>query len=112
MQSDDSLNFLDYEKLSNQEIINDLVQIKGVGEWTAEMVLIFSLLRGDVFSYKDLALVQPIFELYKIDKTKYTPKKLKEKVLKITENWASQRTLASRYLWHYRGKKKNPPSLP
>ncbi len=96
---------LDYNSMENEEIISDLVQIKGVGEWTVEMILIFSLLRPDVYSYKDLALTNTIIELYKIKKEKYSSKKLKTKVLKITYNWTPHRSLASRYLWHYRGNK-------
>ena len=90
-----------FEKMSDQEIIDDLIRIKGVGEWTAEMILIFTLKRPDVFSYKDLALVSPIFHLYKIKHEKLAPKKLKEKVLKITDKWSPHRSLASRYLWAY-----------
>jgi len=92
-----------FHKMTDKEVIEDLVKIKGVGSWTAEMVLIFSLLRKDVFSDKDLALMAPIFKLYRINKKKYTPKKLKAKIEKITQAWSPHRTLASRYLWQYYG---------
>jgi DNA-3-methyladenine glycosylase II len=92
-----------FHKMNDLEVVNDLVKIKGVGSWTAEMVLIFSLLRKDVFSDKDLALVAPVLSLYKINKNKYTPKKLKAKIEKITQVWTPHRTLASRYLWRYYG---------
>ncbi len=95
-----------YENMSDSEVIADLVKIKGVGEWTAEMILIFSLLKPDVYSYKDLALTNTIIETYNIKKDNYTPKQLKEEVLKITDKWSPHRSLASRYLWEYRGKKK------
>jgi len=95
-----------FHKMNDQEVIDDLVKIKGVGEWTAEMILIFTLNRPDVFSYKDLALVAPVLKLYKIKKEKYVPKKLKEKVLKITDKWSPHRTLASRYLWKHYGELK------
>ena len=52
-----------FHKMSDREVIDDLVKIKGVGEWTAEMILIFTLHRHDIFSYKDLGLVKPIFQL-------------------------------------------------
>jgi DNA-3-methyladenine glycosylase II len=90
-----------FEHLTDQEIIDDLTKIKGVGEWTVQMILIFSLGRKDVFAYNDLALVSPLLHLYKIKKARHTPKKLREKILKITERWSPHRTLASRYLWHY-----------
>lgn len=98
---DENLDENKFHKMSDREIIDDLVKIKGVGEWTAEMILIFTLKRPDVFSYKDLALVKPIFSLYKINPKKYKPKNLKAKVLKIAEKWAPHRSLASRYLWQY-----------
>ncbi len=88
-----------FHKMTDQEVIDDLVKIKGIGEWTAQMILMFTLNRKDVFAYKDLALVNPIFHLYKIKKERYTPKRLREKVLKITDKWSPHRTLASRYLW-------------
>lgn len=95
-----------FQLMSDQEIIDDLVKIKGVGEWTAQMILMFTLNRSDVFAYKDLALVSPIIHLYKIKKDKYTPKKLREKILKITQKWSPHRTLASRYLWEFNGEYK------
>ena len=103
---DEKLDEKKFTNMSDEEIINDLVKIKGVGEWTAEMILMFSLLRPDIYSYKDLALTNTVIELYKIKKDNFTPKKLKEKVLKITKEWSPQRSLASRYLWHYRGLQK------
>lgn len=90
-----------FDVMSDQEIIDDLVKIKGIGEWTAQMILMFTLKRPDVFAYKDLALVSPIFMLYKINPKKHKPKNLRAKVLKITEKWSPHRTLASRYLWAY-----------
>lgn len=102
----EKLNEDKFYKMTDQEIIDDLVKIKGVGEWTAEMILIFSLNRKDVFSYKDLALVAPVLKLYKINKNRYSPKALKIKVLKITSKWSPYRTLASRHLWKYYGELK------
>lgn len=98
-----------FHKMSDKEVIDDLVKIKGVGEWTAEMILIFTLHRHDIFSYKDLGLVKPIFLLYGINPKKYKPKNLKKKVLSITEKWSPYRSLACRYLWLYwenKGKKE------
>lgn len=98
-----------FHQMSDREVIDDLVKIKGVGEWTAEMILIFTLHRHDVFSYKDLGLVSPIYMLYGINPKKYKPKNLKKKILQITEKWSPHKSLACRYLWlHWenRGKKK------
>jgi DNA-3-methyladenine glycosylase II len=77
----------------------------GVGEWTVEMILMFRLGRKDVFSVKDLGLLNAIYKLYKINPKKYNPKNLKKKVLKISQAWAPHRTLACRYLWDYKDKK-------
>lgn len=97
----------DFQKMSDQEVINDLTKIKGVGTWTVEMLLIFNLLRPDVFSYKDLGLVTAIYRLYSINPKKYKPKNLKKKILNITENWKPYRSLACRYLWDYKDNKLN-----
>lgn len=102
----ENLNDEKFKEMSDREIIEDLIKIKGVGEWTVEMILMFALDRKDVFSYKDLALVTPIIKLYKIKKEKHTPKKLKEKIFKITNKWSPHRTLASKYLWKYSGELK------
>lgn len=55
---------MDWNELSNDEVITRLTTIKGVGRWTVEMLLIFTLARGDVFSVGDLALRQAIRDLY------------------------------------------------
>ena len=54
-------------KMSNEEIIKLLTQIKGIGSWTVEMILMFSLGREDVFAVDDLAIQQTMCKLYKID---------------------------------------------
>ena len=51
---------IDFDKMSDKEVIDCLVAIKGVGEWTAQMFLIFNLFRQDIFSPKDLALINSI----------------------------------------------------
>jgi len=81
------------EKLSNEEVINELVKLKGVGVWTAEMFLMFTLLRVDIFSAGDLGLQNAMIKLYKLDKP------TKEKLLEISAKWSPHRTLASRILW-------------
>ncbi len=95
----------DFLKMSDQEIIDDLTKIKGVGTWTAEMLLIFNLNKPDVFSIKDLGLLNAIYKLYKINAKKYKKKNLEKKVLKISESWSPYRSLACRYLWNYKDDK-------
>ncbi len=82
------------EKLSDEEVIKELVKLKGVGEWTAEMFLMFSLLRADIFSAGDLGLQNAIIKIYGL-KNKPT----KQELLEISKKWSPHRTTASRYLW-------------
>jgi DNA-3-methyladenine glycosylase II len=93
--------FIQYKKemkqvhrLPDEMIIKILTEIKGVGVWTAEMFLIFSLGREDIFSYGDLGLRKGFQKLYKLKKEP----SLKQ-MEKIVKNWTPYRTHASRYLW-------------
>jgi DNA-3-methyladenine glycosylase II len=87
------LDLKDIPNLSDEEIINELTKIKGIGRWTAEMILMFSLHRPDIFSIGDLGLRNAVSKLYSIDRDN-----LKE-IEKIAVCWSPFRTLASRYLW-------------
>ena len=91
---DKKLNLKDLENLSDEEVINELVKLKGVGTWTAEMFLMFTLFRPDVFSAGDLGLQNAIVRHYKLKN-----KPSKEKLIKISGKWSPHRTLASRILW-------------
>jgi DNA-3-methyladenine glycosylase II len=93
-------------KMSNEELIKYLTQIKGVGQWTVEMILMFTLGREDVFAIDDLGIQQAICKLYKIDAT--DKKAMKEKMLSISKKWSPYRTYACRYLWGW----KDAPSAP
>ncbi len=86
-----------FEKLpsmSDEEIIIELTKIKGVGKWTSEMFLIFTMGRPDVFSYGDLGLRRAIQRLYGFKKEP----SIKE-MEKIVNKWKPYRSIASRYLW-------------
>ena len=91
-------------KMSNEELIKYLSQIKGVGQWTVEMILMFTLGREDIFAVDDLGIQQAICKLYKIDAT--NKKAMKEDMLRISAKWSPYRTYACRYLW---GWKDNAP---
>ncbi|MCI1266321.1 MAG: DNA-3-methyladenine glycosylase 2 family protein [Saprospiraceae bacterium] len=86
----------DFIGLSDEQIIAELTQIKGVGKWTVEMVLIFCLGRQDVFAVDDFGIQSSIINAYKL---KLEKKELKQKMLKIAEKWRPYRTLACLYLW-------------
>ena len=87
-------------KMSDEEVLALLTQIKGVGRWTVEMILMFTLGREDIFAMDDLGLKQGVIKLYKIKET--DPKLLKEKIQRITLKWSPYRTYASRYLWGWK----------
>jgi len=93
-------------KMNNEEVIALLTQIKGVGKWTVEMILMFTLGREDVFALDDLGLKQGVIRLYNLKET--DKKVLIKKIEKISSKWSPYRTYASRYLWNW---KDNPPEL-
>ena len=88
------------EKMSNEELIKYLSQIKGVGQWTVEMILMFALGREDVFALDDLGIQQGIQKLYQLEGL--DKKALKEKMLQVSEKWKPYRTYACRYLWGWK----------
>ena len=94
------LNHQLLKKMSNEEVIEYLTKIKGVGRWTAEMLLMFTLGREDVFAVDDLGIQQAMIKIYKLDKT--NKKKLREDMLKISGNWSPYRTYACLHLWHHK----------
>ena len=82
------------DKLSDELIMKELTKVKGIGPWTAEMFLMFSLGREDVFSHGDLGLRKAIKKLYKFKK-----EPTRSQIEKIVEKWKPYRTYASRILW-------------
>lgn len=84
--------------LSDEEIIKYLSQIKGVGKWTVEMILMFTLQRPDVFPADDLGIQQGMMRLYGLpnDKT------LKKQMHEIAEEWRPYRTTACRLIWRWK----------
>ncbi len=79
------------KKMSDEDVIAALTQIRGVGKWTAEMILIFTLNRPDVFSVGDLGLRNAITKLYGLTKP--------HEMLLLSEKWSPFRSTASWYLW-------------
>ena len=90
-------------KMSDEEVITFLTPIKGVGRWTVEMLLMFTLGREDVFAVDDLGIQQAMAKVYKIDPT--DKKAMREKMLKVSAKWAPYRTYACFYLWKYKDTK-------
>ena len=84
---------IDFGKMSDQEVIDCLVAIKGVGEWTAQMFLIFNLFRQDIFSPKDLALINSIKKNYLMESVG------KVEIEKLTKKWSPYNSIACLLLW-------------
>jgi DNA-3-methyladenine glycosylase II len=91
-------------KMGNEEVIEYLTQIKGVGRWTVEMLLMFALGREDVFAIDDLGIQNAMIKLYKLDRE--DKKKFREDLLRISQRWSPYRTYACKHLW---GWKDNTP---
>jgi DNA-3-methyladenine glycosylase II len=87
-------------KMSNEEIIVYLTQIKGVGRWTVEMLLMFALGREDVFAVDDLGIQNAMIGLYKLSRD--DKKKFREDMLKISARWSPYKTFACMHLWRWK----------
>ena len=103
---DNKITDASLHKMDNDEVLELLTQIKGVGKWTVEMILMFTLGREDIFALDDLGLQQSVIKLYKLKET--DKKLLRQKIEKISKKWSPYRTYASRYLW---GWKDNTPDV-
>jgi len=87
------LNIKELNNLSDKEVINKLSVLNGIGKWTAEMMLIFSLCRPDVVSYGDLAIRRGMMNLYGLDELG------KQKFEYYRKRYSPYGTVASLYLW-------------
>lgn len=94
-----SLDLLALKKVTEEEAAEQLMQIWGLGPWSAEMFLMFALGRPDVFSTGDLGLVRAMEQIYALPKN--TPR---TSLLAIVEKWSPHRTYASLLLWRTRDK--------
>jgi DNA-3-methyladenine glycosylase II len=98
---------LDYNRLltlSDEEVITELTKLKGVGRWTAEMTLIFTLQRPDVFSMGDVGLRNAVARLYHVDRDDL------KAIASIADKWHPYRSIACRYLW--KSLENQPVTLP
>ena len=83
-----------WNKMTDEEIVQDLIQIKGIGRWTVEMFMIFNLCRADIFPLDDIGMIKGLCKLYKIS---YPVER--EKIIKIGKKWKPYRSVATWYLW-------------
>lgn len=87
-------------KMASEEVQQKLIQIKGVGKWTTEMILMFALQHEDVFPVDDLGIQQAMIKLYKLNTS--SKKLLYEQMNKIAEKWRPYRTYACVHLWRWK----------
>lgn len=99
----ETLPYRQFSTMSDEEIIAVLAQLYGIGRWTAEMFLLFSLARPDVFSYGDFGLRQSLYRHYR-----YYPH-YRRKIEATVTAWSPHRSVASLCLWHTLN---NSPVLP
>jgi DNA-3-methyladenine glycosylase II len=93
-----SISTLDFNQLSDEEVIKELSSIKGIGKWTIDMILLYTLERPNVFPYDDFHLKQIMVFLYGLNEKV----KLKAQMLAIAEKWGNQKSIAVLYLLAYK----------
>jgi len=91
------LEMEDFISMSDAQVIETLTQIKGVGEWTAQMILIFSLRRPNILPTKDVGIQNAMKNIYGITGQK---KELFHKMEEVSKRWKPYRSYACIYLWN------------
>ena len=97
--SSNELDFASFSNKSETEIKAELITIKGVGNWSIEVYLMFCLQSPDIIPLGDIAIKHTLKELYNCQTI--------EEMELVSNNWKPQRTLASFVIWHYYLKKRN-----
>jgi DNA-3-methyladenine glycosylase II len=88
------IRLAELDGFSDDQVTNELMKLRGVGPWTAQMYLMFSMGRADVFPTGDLGIVNAVSALYK-----FTNRATETEMLQISESWRPYRTVATWYLW-------------
>ncbi len=102
---ENNLEHYPWGNLTDLEIISMLTKIKGVGQWTVEMILLFTLGRPDVFPLDDLGIQQAMVRLYALPES---GKQLRQRMTELAEPWRPFRSHASRLLWRWKDIAKTP----
>ena len=89
----DSRYFNNLKHLEDDLVVNELIKLKGIGEWTAQMYLIFQLNRPNVMPMADIGFLNSAKKLYKIKEP------IDKNLLKIAKNWGDYKTVAVWYIW-------------
>jgi DNA-3-methyladenine glycosylase II len=103
---DNNLDDKRLKKMSDEEVIELLTRIKGVGKWTVEMLLMFTLGREDIFSIDDYGIQTAVKKIYALDDS--NKKAFREKLLKISAKWKPYRTYACMHLWRWKDTPLSP----
>ncbi len=93
---DGTLNLKNLTRLDDSQVVRNLTKVRGIGPWTAQMFLMFTLGREDVFSYGDLVLKKAMVRLYSLNDNT-----TQDEIEKITQKWSPYRTYACQMLWKY-----------
>lgn len=101
------IDFDALKTLPNEDVIKTLTAVTGIGRWTAEMYLLFSLKRADVLAVDDLAIKVAAMELLGLTE-RPTPKQLN----RLTQDWSPHRSAASLLLWSYYGSLRKKTAIP
>ncbi|HZG01611.1 MAG TPA: DNA-3-methyladenine glycosylase 2 family protein [Chitinophagales bacterium] len=96
-------------KMTDHALVEYLTQIKGVGKWTVEMQLMFTLARPDVFSIDDYGIQVAMAQLYGLNPA--NKKQFKEEMTRIASKWSPYRTFACMHLWRHKDTKKEPVAV-
>ena len=91
---DDPAVFDHLNQLSDDDVIVELTRVKGIGVWTAQMFLMFTLARPDIFAPDDLGLLNALMKLHALPN-----KPTKQEALEIASHWAPYRSTACFHLW-------------
>ena len=90
----EGLGEIDWEQMSDEEVVQELVKLRGVGRWTVQMLLIFALLRQDIFPIDDIGLIRGMEKLYNSGNPLET-----SELYEISEKWMPYRTMGVWYIW-------------
>ncbi len=101
------IDFAALETMPNEAVVKTLTAVTGIGRWTAEMYLLFSLKRADVLAVDDLAIKVAAMTLLDLPE-RPTPKQLNI----LTQDWSPHRSAASLLLWSYYGLLRNKTAIP
>ncbi len=91
-------NHILWQELSDEEVLEKLSSIKGIGKWTIDMILLYTLQRPNVFPYDDFHLKNMMVKLYNLNEKS----RLKAQMLEVASHWGEHQSLATHYILAYK----------